>query len=195
MLFQKNVLQGIKNGEITLAFRKWKKPAVLENSFHKTSIGILHIEKVTSVSESGITDVDARLAGFPSRKHLLESLANVDGTEVFRIHLRYSGEDPRIALREQKEFSDDDLIFLLRKINKYDQASPYGAWVQRLMLALQKYPETRSGELATILKVEKEWLKIQVRKLKNLGLTESLREGYRLSRRGHELLMKINPSC
>ena len=39
-------------------------------------------------------------------------------------------------------------------------------------------------ELADRSGYEKEWLKLNVRKLKNLGLTESLHPGYRLSPRG-----------
>lgn len=78
MLFRKKVLDGIKNGEITLAFRRWKKPAVLAHSFHKTSVGMLHFHEITSVNESEITDEDAQLAGFRSQKHLLESLPDIE---------------------------------------------------------------------------------------------------------------------
>jgi DNA-binding Lrp family transcriptional regulator len=45
-----------------------------------------------------------------------------------------------------------------------------------------------AGELAEQLGFEKPWLKLQIRKLKELGLTESLSPGYRLSPRGHRLL-------
>jgi DNA-binding MarR family transcriptional regulator len=53
------------------------------------------------------------------------------------------------------------------------------------MLALiAKHPEVSAGELAEISGFEKAWLKVNVRKLKELGLTESLQPGYRLSPRG-----------
>lgn len=45
-----------------------------------------------------------------------------------------------------------------------------------------------AGELASLLGFEKEELKLKVRKLKELGLTESLQPGYRLSPRGRKAL-------
>lgn len=41
-----------------------------------------------------------------------------------------------------------------------------------------------------MLGVDKEWFKLNVRKLKNLGLTESLETGYRISPRGRALLKR-----
>lgn len=62
------------------------------------------------------------------------------------------------------------------------------------MDALRKiaiHPELAAADLAALLGVEKEWLKPNIRKLKNLGLTESLHPGYRLSPRGRALLAAI----
>jgi Mn-dependent DtxR family transcriptional regulator len=47
-----------------------------------------------------------------------------------------------------------------------------------------------AGYLAAKAGVEKEWLKINVRKLKNLGLTISHQSGYELSPRGQEFLRR-----
>lgn len=47
-----------------------------------------------------------------------------------------------------------------------------------------------AGELAAKIGVEKEWLKLNVRKLKNLGLTVSHQPGYELSLRGREYLRR-----
>ena len=49
-------------------------------------------------------------------------------------------------------------------------------------------PGVRAGDLATRVGQEKEKFKRDVRKLKNLGLTESLETGYRLSPRGRRVL-------
>ena len=53
------------------------------------------------------------------------------------------------------------------------------------MLALiAQHPDRRAGDLAQMLDREKEPFKLDVRKLKNLGLTLSLPVGYRISPRG-----------
>jgi hypothetical protein len=49
-------------------------------------------------------------------------------------------------------------------------------------------PEVRAGDLADALGREKPAFKLDVRKLKALGLTESLPVGYRLAPRGRALL-------
>ena len=53
-------------------------------------------------------------------------------------------------------------------------------------------PEVRAEDLAAMVGREKPPFKLDVRKLKNLGLTESLRVGYRLSPRGRSYLRATN---
>jgi hypothetical protein len=63
-----------------------------------------------------------------------------------------------------------------------------GPWTISVLRLIAWLPEHRAAELAAQSSVEKEWLKLNIRKLKNLGLTESLTVGYRLSPRGAALL-------
>ena len=54
-------------------------------------------------------------------------------------------------------------------------------WGDDVVLKLiARNPEVRAVELAAKGKYEKAWLKANIRKLKSLGLTESLKVGYRL---------------
>ena len=50
------------------------------------------------------------------------------------------------------------------------------------------HPGVRALDLARMIGQEKPAFKVNVRKLKRLGLTESLEVGYRLSQRGSDLL-------
>lgn len=43
MLFKQKHLHGIKAGDISLAFRKWKKPLVNKGMLLKTSVGQIEI--------------------------------------------------------------------------------------------------------------------------------------------------------
>lgn len=111
MLFQQRFLQGIAEGRIRVAYRRWKRPTVRAGGTLRMAVGVLAIESVEPCEEPGVSEADARQAGHASRE-----------------------------------------------------------------------------ELAAELGFERAWLKLQIRKLKELGLTESLSPGYRLSPRGLRLL-------
>ena len=61
----------------------------------------------------------------------------------------------------------------------------------RTLEVLSLHPGVRAGDLCSLVGQEKERFKLNVRKLKNLGLTESLETGYRLSPRGEALLRSL----
>jgi ribosomal protein S19E (S16A) len=56
---------------------------------------------------------------------------------------------------------------------------------------LAKKSGVRAGDLALMMRQETAVFKINVQQLKNLGLTESLRTGYRLSPRGRVVLASL----
>ena len=60
-----------------------------------------------------------------------------------------------------------------------------------MLRAIGSQPGTRAVELAAGLGRTRDPFKLDVRKLKELGLTESLRPGYRLSPRGHAVLRAL----
>lgn len=74
------------------------------------------------------------------------------------------------------------------KLQRLDKASRHGDWTLRFLKLIEAYPMLRAGELAAKAGVEKAWLKGNIRKLKNLGLTLSLESGYELTPRGHAYL-------
>jgi len=98
MLFKKQILDKIATGQVTLAFRRWKRPTVKAGGSLKTSIGVLLITSVQTIDESEVRLQSARKAGFDSLKELFESLGNREG-EFYRIEFERTRDDPRIALR------------------------------------------------------------------------------------------------
>ena len=80
--------------------------------------------------------------------------------------------------------SADDIADLDRRLARLDTRSPYGAWTRTTLDAIDARPGTRAGDLAASFGREIAPFKLDVRKLKNLGLTISLLTGYRLSPRG-----------
>ena len=74
-----------------------------------------------------------------------------------------------------------------------DEASRHGPWTRAVLELIATKPEVRAEELAAEMGREKLPFKRDVRKLKELGLTESLNPGYRLSPRGKTVLRRIAP--
>lgn len=189
MLIRRADLDRIATGEVTLAFRRWRRPTVKAGGTLRTAVGLLRIEAVDVVRDAGVTNADARAAGHASRADLLEALAgHVDG-ELYRIRLAPAGvPDPRDTLRADARLSAADVAGLRARLNRMDAISPHGPWTERTLRAIAAQPGTVSTALAAGIGVERFWLKAQIRKLKALGLTESLDVGYRLSPRGAALL-------
>lgn len=187
MLLKNTELEAIRAGLVSLIFRRWRKPTVKTGGTLLTGIGLLAIDRVTLVERSRITANDARKAGFESLAGLLQQLDAREG-DIYRIEVRLSGADPRIELREQAPLSSPELDQLVLKLARLDAASRVGHWTLKIMQAIHQTPHLAAVDLAAQTGYEKEWLKTNIRKLKNLGLTISHHPGYELSPRGISVL-------
>lgn len=189
MLFKQQHLNGIRDGHISLAFRRWNKATAKAGSIVKTTIGQVEIISVAATTETKITAADARRAGFADKAALLDFLGGREGT-LYRIEVRYHSEDPRIALREEADPDEADWTELDKRLDRLDKASSTGPWTKQILEAIAQNPHLRAADLALKTGHEKEWLKLNIRKLKNLGLTISHDPGYTLSPRGEALLRR-----
>ncbi|MEM6334203.1 MAG: hypothetical protein AAF823_12775 [Planctomycetota bacterium] len=187
MLLKKAQLEAIKSGDLTLVFRRWTRPSVKSGGTLKTAIGVLAIESVDQINPSEITESDARESGYASAADLLQELETRQG-DTYRIKVHFDGPDPRVKLRESDQLDDHERRTIRDKLNRLDAASRSGPWTRSVLQAIKANPKTAAAQLASSLGVEKEWLKINVRKLKNLGLTISHQPGYELSPRGKAFL-------
>jgi hypothetical protein len=188
MLFRQAALEGLREGRITLAFRRWLRPTVRTGGTLMLRIGQIQIVDVRQITEHEITDKDAHRAGDTSRQTWLDDLASRTEGSLYRIELGALGADPRIALRSHDSLSDDELSKLKAKLAKLDANAPAGAWTWRVLELIRDQPAVRAGDICKVVGMERLPFKANVRKLKALGLTESLEIGYRLSPRGAALL-------
>ena len=182
MLFRLDELRRIQEGEITLAFRRWRRPTVKAGGTLRTKAGVLAIDSVEPIAEEDVTDEDARRAGAPDREALLARL-RPDG-RLHRVEFRLAGPDPRIALRERAQVSPAERAEIDARLARFDAASRHGPWTRTVLGLIAERPGTRAPDLAASVGRETAPFKADVRKLKELGLTESLEVGYRLSPRG-----------
>ena len=186
MLFTLKTLEGIRSGEVTLAFRRWRRPTVKAGGTLRTRVGVLAIDSIEVIEQSALTEADARRAGAPDRATLLGALPGEGALHRIAFHL--AGPDPRIALRERADLSQAERAALDARLARFDAASRHGAWTREVLELIAQQPGTRAPDLAAQRGLETVRFKADVRKLKELGLTESLQVGYRLSPRGRAYL-------
>jgi hypothetical protein len=191
MLIKDDVIEKIKAGEITLLFRRWSRPGAKAGGSQMTQGGVIGIDTVEVVTEDEITELDAREAGYGTKENLLDKLSYRDDP-IYRIRVHFAGEDPRIALREKDDLSASELDEVIAKLDKLDQNSKRGPWTQAYLEVIKDMPNTHSSLLADYLGLSVPEFKPWVRKLKALGLTESLHPGYRLSPRGEKVLAALD---
>lgn len=186
MLFKRAILHRLIDGSATLAFRRWRKPTVRAGGRLTTELGVLAIDAVERVDDDALTEDSARQAGFESLAEL-QALLRPDG-DLYRIRLHYAGPDPRISLRDSAELDAADLQGVVERLESMDR---HKAWVQPTLELIERNPGRRAPDLAIELGRETQQFKANVRRLKALGLTESLEVGYRLSPRGMVVLAAL----
>jgi hypothetical protein len=193
MRFPPRTLAAIADDKLDLAFRRWRKPMVKPGGTQRTAIGLVGFTAVEVVPREAISDDEARRAGFGSVGELLGFLDRKPEGEIYRVSLRLAGPDPRVALRDALP-DEAELADLERRLARLDRASSHGPWTRQTLEAIAANPELRAGELAADMNRERLPFKVDVRKLKELGLTESLPIGYRLSPRGRAVLVRLKRS-
>ena len=109
VLFPQRFHAGLADGSITLAFRRWRQPAAKAGGRQRTPVGELAIDAVDAVTVRR-RDRGRRPPGRlrrPRRAARRAGPRHPDGT-LYRIALHLAGADPRIALRERAELTDDE---------------------------------------------------------------------------------------
>ncbi len=189
MLFDATTLAGIADGSISLTFRRWATPRVTAGASQLTEVGRIAFTSVERVAPSRVSGEDLRASGFASREVLLKRVAGRDRDRLplYRIGVVLVGEDPRVALRASSAFDAEELAALGAELTRMDRAAEQ-PWTRAVLELIGDRPAVVSTELAADRGEERYFFKNRVRRLKTLGLTESLDVGYRLAPRGRAYL-------
>ena len=180
VLFPARFWPGLVDGSVTVAFRRWKRPSVKSGGTLQSPAGLLSIDEVSPIAVEDITAEDACSAGYGTPEDVIADL-RPEG-QLYRIRFRRVGDDPRIALRQQAD-ADESTLAAVERL----------PWAGDILRAIAAQPATVSTTLAAQLGMERQPFKQRVRRLKSLGLTESLEVGYRLSPRGEAVLARLSP--
>ncbi len=185
MLIRRAVLEAIRASRVTLAFRRWRRPTLRAGGTLKTAVGVLRITALDTVEPETITEADAMAAGYPNRAALLADLDR-PGT-LWRIALHWAGEDPRHALAAAAPDAAEATA-LRRRLDAMDTRSGDAPWTRTILDLVAAHPGAPAADLAARAGQPREAFKRRMRRLKALGLTESLGAGYRPSPRGEAVL-------
>lgn len=175
----------IARGEVTVLFRRWRGCQVVAGRTYRTAAGRLEITSVDEVDPSKVTRADARRAGEVDADGVRASLRGEPDLPTYRIGVRAAaGPDPRTVLAHDDALTDADVAEIDRRLDRLDRASSQGAWTATTLTLIAAQPATLAADLAASVGRQRDPFKLDVRKLKGLGLTESLAVGYQLSPRG-----------
>lgn len=176
MLLDMELLAGIREGRVDHILRRWTELRVRVPSQHLTPVGVIAVLGAETVPLDDLTPDE------------LASVEDFEGS-VYRLDVRWVGEDPRIALRQ--DTSEEAVQEVVARLRKKD-ARAERPWTTAALQAIADRPETRAADLAEALRLDKATFKRRVRQLKAQGLTISLEKGYRLSPRGEAVLAALS---
>lgn len=188
MILTSRVAAGVADGSVSLAFRRWKTLRVKPGNTFRSTAGIIAVGDISMIAVGDITEQQAQAAGASSKDELVMTFRGAPTDPVFKIELSWDGPDPRVDLGENDALTEQDCAELDRRLARLDQSSRHGAWTLRTLIVIQQHPGLHAESLRG--DVDKAVFKRNVRKLKDLGLTRSLPEGYELSARGSEYLAR-----
>lgn len=192
LLFQKRFHAGLVDGSIRLTFRRWATPRVKVGGRYRVHpIGVVEVDAVQQVTVKAIAEREARAAGFASKAELVEYLRPVseepltDATVVWKVALHHGGDGDRVPAALDAKLTQADVDELNRRLARLERGGP---WTRRVLKLIERHPRVAASKLAAKLGRETLPFKVDVRKLKRLGLTQSFEVGYEVSPRGRAFL-------
>jgi hypothetical protein len=192
VLFTADAWPGLADGSITVTVRAWTRAQAKTGGRYRVAGLLLEATDVRQLPAGELTDADAFAAGEDSLAPLLARLGDPPADRLlWRVEFRCIGRDDRADRRERADLTDDEIVALKVRLDRLDQRSPSGPWTRSTLRLIEKYPGVVSTALARHAHQERPAFKLNVRKLKEMGLTESLDIGYRLSPRGAVLLRSL----
>jgi hypothetical protein len=189
--FEARLREGLRDGSITVAFRRWRRAQVVAGHRYRTGAGLVVAESVDTISPAEITPALAKDAGFADVQAAVADLRGDASVPLYCVRFRpVAGPDPRDQLAGTSDLSDDDVRAISKRLARMDAASQRGPWTTAVLEQIAGQPAVSSALLAPELDWDRPDYKLHVRRLKSLGLTISLDVGYRISPRGAAYLAK-----
>ena len=174
MQFTRRNSDEIRAGDVTVSFRNWKRPHVKVGGVYRLRpTGAVKVTRLSSVRLSEISPDDAARAGFASVDALAAFLGLPRTAEVTRVEFALTDD----AVTPPPSLTPAEVQARLAATDRRSAAP----WTARALALIEAHPARRAGDLAPAMGWDVPKFKANVRKLKALGLTQSLEVGYRLT--------------
>lgn len=90
MLLKLSDLEAIRDGRISLVFRRWNRPSVKAGGTLKTKLGVMSIGDIEDMDPADVTEFDAWSAGFADLADFRRWLETMKPGSLFqRIEVRF----------------------------------------------------------------------------------------------------------
>ena len=182
MQFTQDSHGAVADGSITVTFRLWKRLHAKVGGRYTVGGVVIEVDTIEMMPFHAITKADVRRAGAKDRDALRARAAHAgpidDDTLLYRIEFHVVGAKRE---REDAPVDDEHVGIVIAKLDRMDARATTGPWTRRVLQLIDARPGTVSTELAAIVGRPRLEFKTDVRKLKALGLTESLEIGYLLT--------------
>jgi hypothetical protein len=162
--FTQDAHAAIADGTVTVTYRAWKRPQVKVGGHYRVGDATVEVSAIEVVGRDVVPADGLRWIG--------------DAETVYRVD--FHRVEPRPA-RPPLPFDE-----IAERLDRMDERSSFGPWTRGTLRTIGDNPGVVSTKLAELLGRERFDLKADVRKLKALGLTQSLEVGYRLTPLGEE---------
>ena len=186
--FTADVHDAVARGVVNLTFRRWSRPQAKVGGRYRVGAVDVEVDDIDVVPWSSVTAREARRCGFVDREALRKIAAHSgpidDDTMLYRIEFHTVGAHVAPA---PVVVTPDRIAATVQKLDGIDRRSKHGAWTRTVLRLIGERPGTVSTELADLCDRPRPEFKADVRKLKALGLTESLEVGYRLTALGQAI--------
>jgi hypothetical protein len=188
VLFERRLREGIQRGDVTVAFRRWRRRQVVPGNRYRTGAELIEVTSLRQIAPEAVTPPDARRAGYASVPELLAGLRGGPEVPLYRVDFRrVDGPDPREALASEDRLDGGDVEEMALRLARLDERAPT-PWTRTVLELIGRRERVRAAELAAEIGRDVLDFKRDVRRLKAMGLTISLPVGYRLSPRGRAYL-------
>lgn len=188
MQFTKPFKQAIRSGDVTTSFRAWRSPqAKAGGRYNIHPFGAIEVSRVRQLALAQARPDDVASSGFADIAALAAYLKVGPTDTVYQVDFRYLGESP-VNQPTTDRLSAEEVDEVLQRLGRMDKKTP---WTTQALTLIDEHPKTRAADLAPRCNMDTPTFKRNVRKLKSLGLTESLEVGYRLSPRGRQVFKKV----
>ncbi len=189
MQFTRDSHRAVADGAVTLTIRRWTRPQVKVGGHYTVGAVVIEVDAIELLPFHAISDADLARTGVADREASRARAAHSgpidDDTLVYRIEFHVVGQKADAVPARATEAA---VAAVADRLDRIDARDPRGPWTRATLRLIADRPGTVSTELAEAVGWPRMEFKASVRKLKALGLTESLEVGYRLTHLGAKVL-------